>query len=39
MDSKDHSENTNEFNSLRTYFSQEITKKSDDLNSNLLNFW
>ena len=35
MNSKDHSENTDEFNSLRTYFSQEITKKSDDSNSKM----
>ena len=33
MNSKDHSED--EFNSLRTYFSQEISKNSDDSNSKM----
>ena len=35
MDSKDHSEKTDEFNSLRTYLKDEITKKSDDLKSEI----
>ncbi len=35
MDSKDHSEQSIEFNSLRTYFNQEITKNSSDLKTEM----
>ncbi len=35
MDSKHHLENSDEFNSLRTYFTKEITKKSDDLKKEI----
>ncbi len=35
MNSKNHSENTDEFNSLRTYFSQEIINNSNDLKKQI----
>jgi hypothetical protein len=35
MNSKDHSED--EFNSLRTYFSKEITENSNNLKKDIMN--
>jgi hypothetical protein len=35
MNSKNHTDNFEEYKSLRTYFSQEITKNSNDLKSEI----
>jgi hypothetical protein len=35
MDSKDHFDSKVEFNSLRTYFNNEMTKNSNDLKSKI----